>query len=215
MTSAEQLALFNELTGRKATDVITDATKYSWLAAAERYVIAMVTSMKPSIFYQKVGTTSLPQLLTADNNVFTFGVDVDDNPLVPYGHTQIYRNVRDVPDRPLIVNVDYLDEGTQIRLVRNRHHTGPLYWRGVVDPPPISSEENPHFVPSQANELTAIRAAQRFAAGGNIRNPALVGELRTQWAERYPYWCLLWKKQFSAGGALTSFSLIDAVTPLL
>jgi hypothetical protein len=215
MTSAELLELFNDLTGRAATDVILDTKKYTWLARAEKEVISELAGVAPWVLYPKVGTANLPQLVTVDNNVFTFGLDADDQPIVPFGDVQIYRKVSDVPDRPLQLGWDYLSEVSQIRFVRNRKYTGPLYYRGIVMPAKIAADENPHLLPTDANELTAIRAAKNFAESGNLRNTALADRMRLRQKERWPYWCLVWKRQFTNGGALSSFSLKDLVTPLL
>lgn len=218
MTSAELLELFNDLTGRAPVDVITAEKKYTWLARAEKEVITEIARVKPSVLYPKVGTASMPQLVTTDRNVFTFGDDGADptpNPIVPFGRVQIYQSVRDIPDRPWRPGLDYLDEGSQIRLPRNRTHSGTLYYRGIVMPPALSATEQPHLLPTDASELTALRAAKNFAASGNIRNAELLRELRLRWLERFPVFCLLWKQQFSHGGALVSWSAKDLVTPLL
>lgn len=214
MTSADLLELFNDLTGRAPTDSITADKKYRLLARAEKEVISEIASVRPSVLYPKVATGSLPTLLTTDHNVFTFGV-ADGSPIVPFGSCQIYRTIRDVPDAPLRPGYDYLDEGDQIRFPRNRKFTGTLYYRGIVMPAAITAAENPHLIPTDMNELTALRAAKNFAASGNIRNPALVAEMRLRWHERFPYWCLVLKRQFAHGGALTTWSLKDLVTPLL
>jgi hypothetical protein len=97
MTSAELLDLFNRLTGRPKADAITDATKYTWLKEAQDEVISEVASVAPKILYQKVGTGSLPALLTTDQNVFTFGVDTNGDPVAPFGAAQIYKNISDIP----------------------------------------------------------------------------------------------------------------------
>src|SRR5690242_9321288 len=115
MTSAELLDLFNRLTGRPKADAITDATKFTWLSEAKDEVISEMASVAPNILYQKVGTANLPTLVTVDQNVFTFGLDVSGNPIVPFGAAQIYKNINDVPDRPLRPDWDYIDEGSQIR----------------------------------------------------------------------------------------------------
>jgi hypothetical protein len=210
MTSAELLDLFNDLTGRAAADSIQPTKKYTWLARAEQEVVSEIATVRPSMLYQKVGTTSLPTLQTTDNNVFTFGTGIE-----PFGRVQIYRRTSDIPDRPLVEDWDFLSEGNQIRLVRNRHLSGPLYWRGIVMPTAISADEPPHLIPTAANELTAIRAARNFAESGNLRNAALADRMRIRWKERWPYWCLVWKQQFRSGGILTTFSARDLVTPLL
>jgi len=159
----------------------------------------------------------MPQLTSVDGNVWTFGLDANNKPIVPFGDCKIYKRLTDIPDRPLQLVLDYFDEGDRIRLPRNRTFSGPLYWRGVVDPPtPISATEDPHLIPSPANELTAIRAVQDFAETGNLRNAALADRMRQRWRERFPVYCVTWKRQFSGGGALYfNRSLRDLVTPLL
>jgi hypothetical protein len=215
MTSAELLDLFNRLTGRPKADAITDATKYTWLKEAQNEVISEMASVAPKVLYQRVGTASLPQLVTTDQNVFTFGLDTNGDPVAPFGAAQIYRSITDVPDRPLRPDWDYIDEGNQIRLPRNRKYAGALYWRGVVFPLALDAGlgHAPALIPGPANELTAVRAAKNFGEAAN-RNPTLVATMTVRWKSRFPYWCLLWKKQFSRGGALTTWSLKDIVTPL-
>jgi hypothetical protein len=215
MTSAELLDLFNRLTGRPKADAITDATKYKWLKEAQDEVISEVASVAPKILYQKVGTGSMPALLTTDQNVFTFGVDTNGDPVVPFGAAQIYKNLSDIPDRPLRPDWDYIDEGSQIRLPRNRKYAGALYWRGVVFPLALDAGVGhaPALIPGPANKLTAIRAAKNFGEAAN-RNPTLVATMALEWNQQFPKWCLLWKKQFSYGGALRAWSLKDLVTPL-
>jgi hypothetical protein len=210
MTSAELLELFNDLTGRAATDSILVTKKYVWLARAENEVVSEIATVRPSMLYQKVGASSLPTMSTTDNNVFTFGAGIE-----PFGRVQIYRHTNDIPDRPLVEGCDYLSEGNQIRLPRGRTITVPLYWRGIVMPVPITADEAPHLIPTAANELTAIRAARNFAESGNLRNTALADRMRLRWKERFPYWCLVWKQQFMSGGLLVAFSAKDLVTPLL
>jgi hypothetical protein len=211
-TSADLLEMFDEMAGRAPTDTITPAQKYKKLARAEKSVLTELVRVARTSFYPK---GVLPQLETTDHNIFTFGTDTDDLPIVPYGDCQIFSRLTDVPDRPWRRDWDYLDEGTQIRLPRGRKFTGPLYYRGVVSPADISETENPHFIPVEANELTVIRAVRDFAATGNLRAPAVVAEMRIRWNERYPVICSLLKRQFSDGGALRTYSARDLVTPLL
>lgn len=214
MTSAELLELFNDLAGRSANDTITPTKKYTWLARAEKEVVSELASVAPWTLYQKVSGASLPTMATDDSNVFTFGTNGGAN-IEPFGRVQIYRRLTDIPDRPLIEGVDYLSEGDQVRLPRGRTITSPLYWRGIVMPAAIAANEAPHLIPTDANELTAIRAAKNFAESGNLRNAALADRMRLRWKERWPYWCLLWRQQFASGGVLLSMSARDLVTPLL
>lgn len=214
MTSAELLELFNDLTGRGATDVISDTKKYRWLKRAQDEVISEIATFAPKVLYPKVGTSALPALSTTDSNVFTFGTDTAGDRKAPIGDVQIYRYISDVPDRAMIPGVDYIDEGDQIRLPRNRVWTGPLYYRGILMPLGLSAAvgETPALIPGPANELTALRAGANFAESGNLRNAALADRLKQRYMIRLRYWALVWKRQFSAGGVLRVQSLRDLLT---
>jgi hypothetical protein len=207
MTPAALLELFNDLTGRAPTDVIADAKKYTWLSRAQDEVISEVATVKPSILYLPLATSALPQMVTTDQNVFTFGAGVE-----PFGSAQIYKRVTAVPDRPLIPGYDYLDEGDHIRLPRNRKYAGPLYYRAIVMPPPITAIVAPALTPSAANELTALRAAINFAESGNVRNAVLADRLKVREVARKAHWYLLWKRQYASGGVLRVYSLVDILT---
>ena len=215
MTSQELLALFNRLTGRAAMDKITPTEKYSMLYDAQNEVISEIATVAPKSLYPKVATGSLPAMSTTDNNVFTFGLDADGNRIAPVGSVQIYKYLTDVPDRPLIPDLDYLDEGDQIRLPRKRTYAGTLYWRGITFPLglDIAVGHEPALIPGPANELTAIRAARNFFESGNLRNAAMADRMEKRWAQRWPKWCLVWKRQFSSGGALRAYSLRDLLAP--
>jgi len=209
------LDAFNRYTGRAATDSITPAVKWNWLAEAQDEVIQEVSTVCPYVLYPKVASPNMPLLLTTDSNVFTFGVDGNGNPITPIGSCQIYRYITDIPDRPMRVNWDYLDEVSQIRLPRGQQWVGPLYYRGIVPPPPIGETQAPGFLPLAANELSVIRAARNFAESGNVRNAALADRMNVRWAQRWPQTLLMWKRQFSQGGALVIWTARDLVTPLL
>lgn len=211
--SADLLQDLKELIGRTGagtTDVIQDTDYYTRLTKAQTQVFSEVLPMFPEAFYQKVGTTSLPQLTSVDGNVWTFGNDNTGNPIMPIDDAQIYREPEDVPDNALVKDYDYIGEATQIRLLRNRKFGGTLFWRGAVEPGPISATAGqvPCFLPAGANELTSLRAARNFT---RLRNPALSAALQETYAERRPYWALIWKEQFGSGGAYT-VSLLDFVT---
>ena len=213
MTAPDLLELFNDLTGRAATDSVQPTKKYTWLTRAMYEVVSELATVAPSSLYQKVGTSSLPTMSTTDNNVFTFGTS-GGAAIVPFGSAQIYKHLTDIPDRPLVPDLDYLDEGDQIRLPRQRTYAGPLYWRGIVMPAPITAATNPlPLLPVEANELIAIRAARNFAESGNVRNAALADRMEKRWAQRFPKICLVLKRQFSDGGALRAYSLRDLLTP--
>jgi hypothetical protein len=205
------LDLFDRLTGRPATDAVTDATKYRWLSDAQAEVVSEIAAIAPQALYQRGAPGEME---TTDNKVFTFGtttVDEVDRPVVPFGKAQLYKSLADIPDRPLREGVDYISEVSQIRIPGNRTRSGTIYWRGIVMPEAISAEVAPALIPPEANELTAIRAARNFAESGNLRNPALADRMEKRWKQRWPQLCLLFKQQFRSGGAL-NWSLMRIAT---
>src|ERR1051325_11433800 len=129
--TAGLLEHFNQITGRPRTDAVTDAEKITLLGKAQEEVIRDLAAVAPHVLYPKVATSAMPQMVTTDQKVFTFGADDDDDPIVPFGRVQIFRNLTDIPDRPLVEDVDFVNEGSQIRLPRNRTYSGTLYWRGI------------------------------------------------------------------------------------
>ena len=214
MNAADLLELFNDLTGRAATDSIPSTKKYTWLSRAMYEVVSELATVTPRSLYQKVGTSALPTLSTSDQNVFTFGDDANGNPIAPLGDVQVYKFITDVPDTPMVPDLDYVSEGSQIRLPHDRKYGGTLYWRGIVMPAPITAATTQlPLLPIEANELIGIRAARNFAESGNVRNASLADRMEKRWAQRFPKICLLLKRQFSAGGALRAYSLRDLLTP--
>jgi hypothetical protein len=209
------LDLFNRMAGRSSTDSVQPAAKYTWLSEAQDEVVLEIATVCPWTLYPKVGTASMPQLVTTDQNVFTFGLDGDAQPIVPFGDAQIFRRLSDIPDAPLRPGWDYINEGDQIRMPRNRHFTATLYWRGIVMPPAISDTQAGAFIPKELNSLTAIRAVQNFAESGNLRNAPLADRMKARWAQRWPRSLLMLKRQFSKGGAMVIWTARDLVTPLL
>src|SRR5512146_180954 len=106
MTAPDLLELFNDLTGRAATDSVQPTKKYTWLTRAMYEVVSELATVAPSSLYQKVGTSSLPTMSTTDNNVFTFGTS-GGAAIVPFGSAQIYKHLTDIPDRPMVKDLDY------------------------------------------------------------------------------------------------------------
>ena len=212
MTSAELLAIYRDLIGRTGADKIGDPAMYTDLARAERRVLRDIALVCPWVMYPKVGTTTLPQLVSTDQNVWTFKASDGTTTVYPYGNVQIYMKPQDVPDLQIRPDWDFIPEGSQIRLPRNRKWNSLLYWRGVVDPPAISDTENPHFFPDVVNELTALNASQRFLSR---RNPVLKAQRDAEWMYEKPRTLLMLKRQYSQGGVLSVWSLKDVVTPLL
>lgn len=197
------LGLFNRLTGRPGSDAITDPTKYLWLTEANNELIGAIASVCPNVLY------SAPALLsTTDSKVFTFGTDGNGYAKTPMGKTGIYPDLASVPDSPWREGLDYMAEGSQIRIPNDGSYSGPLYWRGVSQPADIDATHNPLLLPEASRALIAHIATLNFARAF-ARNPNLaqleLDYLGEPWGNnkgQFAQWCLVWRKAFRAGGAI-------------
>lgn len=200
--SADLLDQFNRLAGRPTTDSgITDVQKYARLARAQRRVIADIAAIAPNVLYPTADASSYPTLTTTDNQRFTFGTDADGNKIAPIGKTSIYTSLANIPDFPWIEGVDYLNEGTQIRIPNNGSYTGTLYWRGITTPLDITATNQPALFPPSSRELIVVDAVRQFAMEG-VRNPVLAAEMAAEYDRLWRKWCLTWRTAFKRGGGL-------------
>lgn len=206
MTSAELLTRFNQLSGRTSSgDSITDAEKYQRLSDAQQYVIAQAASRSPNAFYPKAAYGSYPTLSTTDNQVFTFGTDANGNALMPIGKVQIYPSLASIPDWSWVEGLDYLDEGTQIRIPNNRTWTSTLWYRGIQPVADLSSTNQPAIIPVNFRMLIVYEAVRQLSEEGQ-RNDALADRMLAKYREMFAEYMLVLKTQFSDGGALGSVS---------
>lgn len=190
--SADLLASFNAMAGRPSSgDTMTDAQKYTRLSQAQDFVYSMVMTTDPKVLY-----SAPTAMTTADGGyTFTFGTDGNGYALFPLGDAQIYTTLSGVPGYPLRPGLDYLDEGTQIRMPNNVPYQGTLYWRGVAAPAPITALVDPSLQPPQARGLIVVEAVRRYAQE-EARNPALYQMMEAQWAEQWPTWITTMRKHF-------------------
>lgn len=209
-TSVLCLELFNRYSGRPTSDSITDASKYTRLAEAQNQVIADISARTPWVLYQKVAYASMPTLTPdATFQVFTFGNDVNGDPLFPEGKVFIYPSLNSIPDTPWVEGVDFISEGTQIRIPNNGTYAGTLYWRGIAPVLPISSSNQPSLIPPASRMLIVYKAVENFATEGN-RNAALADRMhQLYWGipqagqiGEFPRWMMVLRTQFGQGGAL-------------
>lgn len=203
--STDLLAMLNRYTQRPTTDSITDTTKYRRLTEAQNRVVAMIAGIAPNSLYPKVAYGSIPTLTTTDNQVFTFGLDSNDYAVFPMGNAKIFTSLNQIPNTPWVEGVNYMNEGTQIRIPNNLTYTGTLYWYGMQQPSDIDATHHPSLLPEASRELIVLEAAKQFAEEGG-RNPNLADRMQALFDRMWPRWCLVWKRQFSDGGALALYS---------
>jgi hypothetical protein len=202
-SSADLLSQFNRRTARIAgqADAILDDDKYDRLAIAQERVVSELALVAPQVLYPRDPYGYYPQLLTYDNQIFTFGSDDNGYPITPIGKVGIYASLAAIPDAPWRAGVDYLEEGTQIRLPNNRTYSGPLYWRGITQTPRLSAKQEPVLYPPATRELIVIDAVREFASEGN-RSADLLSLMQDAWDRRWPSWCLVWRTQYRDGGGI-------------
>lgn len=205
-TSAELLTLFNDLSGIAATGgSITDAAKYVRLAQAQNVVLEDAASRVPQAFYSKAAYGSTPTLSTTNQQIFTFGTDANGDPLFPIGKFRIFENLQAIPDYPWIEGVDYLVEGSQIRIPNNQTWGGTLYWRGIAPVEAMSASVQPSITPVWARILIVYEAVRRYAEEGK-RDPELADRMLGNYERDFRRYCLVLKTQVSNGGGVASVS---------
>ena len=194
------LAMFDRLAGRPDADEISDANKYVRLAEAQNEVIQDIAALYPYCLYRSGGPTTLT---TSDNKVYTFGNDGNsENAQGPIGHVAVFRNLEDYPDNPLIEGIDYLNEGTQIRIPNNRTEQSTLYWTGITTPADITASVEPTLRPAPARILIVIKAVKNFAEEGD-QLPTLAASMERRYAQEFGKWMLVFRTQFRKGGVLS------------
>ena len=205
--SSVLLSRFNDLSGRPASgDSISDANKYVRLTDAQNAVIADAASRVPKAFYSKAASASTPTLTSSDGgHLFTFGTDLNSDPLFPLGKVRIFPSLAAIPDSPWVEGIDYLNEGNQIRIPNNRTYGGTLYWRGIAPALDISSTNQPTLLPPPFRILIVYEAVRRYALEGK-RDLPLAAAMQAEYDRTFPRYCLVLKTEFASGGALGSIS---------
>lgn len=208
--SADCLRRFKNEAGLADANELDDAADlYPLLADAQEEVIRELAARGDVVkaLYQA------PTTLTAatDRKTFTFGVDPN-NPLenaMPLGWVQISTRLSAFSGDTFIgwrEGYDFIAEGNRIRLTSDRSYSGTLYARWVPTPPRLTSAVAPILRPAQARELIVYKAIIAFGRQGAVR-PDLVAAAQANWAQKFPIWCLTYRKQYKGGGALNDPSL--------
>lgn len=203
--SADLLAQFRELADIPTVSEISATSIYARLARAQQDVIEEVASIYPNCMYRTSGPATLT---TSDNKVYTFGTDAQGHAVAPMGHVAVFRSLSDYPDNPMREGVEYLDEGTQIRIPNNNTEQATLYWQGIPTPADISASQEPALRPAPARRLIVIKAVETFAREGG-RNYALADDMEALYAKQFAKHMLSWKTRFRQGGALLVLDGID------
>ena len=191
--SSDLLTLFNSYAARpSAGDQISDANKYLRLARAQHVVIDDFAARIPEPQFSLAAYGSTPTLTTSDNQIFTFGTDLNSDASFPLGKVNIYNSLSAIPDYPLVEGQDYLWEGSQIRIPNNGTWVGTLYWRGVAPVQEISASVQPTIVPPPARILIVLEAARAFMAEGG-RSPDKVQSLAAEYGVNLARWLLALK----------------------
>ena len=197
--SSDLLTRFNQLSGRPVTDAITDATKYQRLADAQDSVITRIAAI-----CGKQQMSAPTAMATADGGAtWTFGTDGNGYALYPLGG-KVFPSLASVPDYPWTPGLDYLDEGTQIRMPNGLKWTGPLYWYGVSGPQQISASVQPVLQPPPARILIVIDAVRTFAEEFT-RNAGLADQMEAKWAREWPTQMTSIRRHLRGNGTVSLF----------
>jgi hypothetical protein len=211
--AADLLLRFNETALRPTADEITDPTKYRLLTRAQNKVVADIAARVPWVLY------GAPDVLaTANNKVFTFmsggfANDSDNWAVTPIGKVKIFPSLSSIPNSPWREGYDYLQEGGQIRIPNDRTYSGTLYWRGIVQPADIDATHSPALLPEASRELIVIEAVRDYASQGE-RLPSLRDAKASEYGLELARWLLVWRTQFSSGGALGFGGMPGALSTL-
>jgi hypothetical protein len=197
--SADLLTRFNQVAGRPTTDAISDAAKYVRLSDAQESVLARIAAIAGS--QQDQAPTAMT---TADGGkTWTFGTDGNGYAVYPLG-AKVFPTLTAIPDYPWTPGIDYLDEGTQIRMPNNLSWTGQLYWRGVVGPPAITASVQPVLQPPAARILVVLEAARSFAEE-YVRNGPLADRMAARFEREFASQMTSIRRHLRGNGTVSLF----------
>ena len=141
---------------------------YPLLSDGQEEAARMIAARYPNALYQA------PAALTAAANrkTFSFGT-VNSAAVMPMGWVQIAPRLSAfVGDffTGWVEGVEFLDEGTQIRIPGDRSYSGTLYGRWVPRPARITASVTPSLLPLEIGvPLLVNRAVKKLALHGNLR----------------------------------------------
>lgn len=163
-SSPDLLRRVKQYSRRPTTDTsVTDEMWYDFMTEAQVEVFSDLFTRFPAMQY------SAPYLLTSSDGGYTydFGLDADGDPIYPMGNTEVFPDLRSIPDSPLVFGEDYELEGYVLRIPGNRTRlfaSGP-YARFVARPDvAITDVANPLLYPKEARMLLVWKALQSWAS---------------------------------------------------
>lgn len=206
--SADCLKRLKDAVGLEDASEFDDvADLYPLLADGQEEVVREVAARYPDAFYQA------PTLMTAsgDRKTFSYG-QVNGQDVMPMGWVQIAPRLSAFTGMFFtgwVNGVEFLDEGTKIRIPSDRTYSGNLYFRGVMRPARITAAVGPSLLPLEIGvPLLVNRAMRKFGLLGNQR-PDLVkvadeewGYPKTQTPGLFATAMLTYKRRFRGGGGM-------------
>lgn len=146
------------------TIAATDDVWLRFMTEAQDDVTKMIATYIPDAMI------SVPTaLVTADSGItYTFGTDTDSANYFPLGHFSVYASRSDIPDFPLEPGIDFIIEGTRLRMVNNVARTfgdgGP--WAQTVNASNVITSSTQPSIPVICRmtmvEITAEKGARRL-----------------------------------------------------
>lgn len=206
---ADLLRRFKDGAGLEDASDMDDATEaYPYIADGQEEVVREIAGRYPAALY------TAPTLMVAEDatrKTFRFA-QVNGHDILPMGWVQIAPRLSAFfSDQGFVgweVDVNYLDEGTRIRIPGDRAWAGDLYARYVPRPPRITAGVAASLRPIELCELAVNRAVRKWASKGNQR-PDIVkvmddewGYPRTQTPGLFATWMLNIKRRHRATGQI-------------
>lgn len=150
------------------TEYPASADLYDFLRDGENRVKHDLGAVVPEILY------NAPTLLTSADGGYTypFGTDGGSNAVAPIGLVRVYPSKAHIPFEPLVANVEYVFEGTRIRMTQNvpvTYSDGP-YAQWIAPTLAIDGSSNAFTLPVQLRMAAIHDACVRYARSGNIQD---------------------------------------------
>jgi hypothetical protein len=211
LTATASVAQFTIASIGRVYTITDPATNIPFSATVTAYtsttIVTMVSDITIPLTSQSVAISGwvLVNVAYPDGQIFVFGENANGYPIMPMGKASVYPSLASFPDFAWLEGLDYVNEGTQIRLPNNRTWSGPLYWYGVPQPNDITASAQPAIFPEGARELIVWRACANFANEGNT-NDKLSALMEGRYNQAFGRWALAYKTQWSAGSGVGSIS---------